>query len=157
MFTLNLTFNWVKSSVAFLSWWNLSYCEVDLSFSPVRWGWVGSSDTTNSSVSLAAPLGSTYAHLLPITLALCCTERYGAGWDPNHHCRPWARQDINTHAAKVQPCAHTHKHSLPWHIFMLTHNSQKIPNADICVRSRVKLCKRGVCSGCDPGYTHTLE
>lgn len=103
----------MKSSVAFLSLWNLSF----LGFSPVCWGWAGPSDTT---VSPAALLGSTLRTLLPIMCSLCCTERYGAGRNPNQHRRPRARQDIRS----IRMHTFTHKNTQA--PFILSHTCNQL-------------------------------
>ena len=145
--TLNFTIHWVKSSVAFLSRWNLSYSEVALGFSPVCWGWAEASDTT---VSPAALLSNTFCTLLPIMCSLCCTERCGAGRNPNQHNRPRARQDVKS----IRTHTFTHKNTQS--PFILSHRCNQLHG---CCR-HMSVCgftNRGVFSGGDPEYTHGLE
>lgn len=123
LFTLNLSFNWVKSSVAFLCQWNLSYSEVALSFSPVCWGWFGPYDSTSlvcvsGCFSWQHTHSHTYPHtlLLLIMLSLCWSEKYGAGRNPNHHCRPPAKTGrcIDTHISIHGTYLHSHVYNRSW-------------------------------------------
>jgi len=91
IFTLNLTFNWVESSVAFRSEWNLSYCPSQFLTCVLRL----------NVPHLPVPQASL-VHVAPDTRA----DRYGAGQNPNHH-HTGHYADTHWHSHTL---THTHTH-----------------------------------------------
>lgn len=90
---------------------------------------------------LAAPTHT----LLLIILALSCTERYGAGRNPNHHCRPRAREDITSIHAVLLTHTHTRLPTITHtntpvlahiHTHTYVQSVAKILNADTCMASQ---------------------